>query len=151
MFETVEKTERMIRWRRLSTVAGVAALGLSLAACGGNSGGGSATAPPTPSTVRVRTSPATTPSQPNVRTDVRLFNCAATKDGWSAGGTVTSSLSHAATYVITVFFTSSVAENLDYGSTTVPLKAGQFKLWSVSAIFAAPSTVRCVLTSVTTS
>ena len=62
-----------------------------------------------------------------------------------------SSLSHSATYDITVFFTSSVAENLDYGSTSVPLKPGQVKLWSVSAIFAAPKTVLCVLTSVTTS
>ena len=60
-----------------------------------------------------------------------------------------SSLSHTATYIITVFFTSSASENLDYASTSVPLKTGQAKLWSVDAIFAAPSTVHCVLTTVT--
>jgi len=80
-----------------------------------------------------------------------LLNCGAAKGGWSAGGTVQNRLSHSATFDITVFFTSSVPENLDYGSTSVPLKAGQIKLWSVNAILAAPSTVLCVLTSVTTS
>ena len=125
------------------------ALGLSLAACGGNSDPGRSSSPPTPSTVRVTTSPATTPGH-SIFKDVHLLNCAANKHGWSAGGTVQDSLSHAATYVITVFFTSSVAENLDYGSTSVRLKAGQITLWSVSAVFAAPTTVRCVLTTVTT-
>ena len=130
----------MSTWRRLLTVSGVVALGLSLTACGNSS-----------STVRVTTSPATAPSQASVRKDVHLLNCGAAKGGWSAGGTVQSSLSHSATYDITVFFTSSQPENLDYGSTSVPLKAGEIKLWSVNAIFAAPSTVLCVLTSVTTS
>ena len=139
----------MIRWQRLLSTGGVVALGLSLAACSGHPSGGSASAPRTPSTVRVTTSPATTPSPGEIRKDVHLINCGATKGGWSAGGTVQSSLSHTATYVITVFFTSSAAENLDYASTSVPLKAGQVKLWSVTAIFAAPSTVHCVLTTVT--
>ncbi len=132
-------------------MSGVAALGLSLTACGNNSSGGSASSPTTSSTVRVTTSPATAPSQASIRKDVHLLNCRAAKGGWSAGGTVQSPLSYSATFDITVFFTSSVAENLDYGSTSVPLKAGQIKLWSVNAIFAAPSTVLCVLTSVTTS
>ncbi len=131
-------------------MSGVVALGLSLTACGNNPTGGSASSPTTPSTVRVTTSPATAPSQASIRKDVHLLNCGATKGGWSAGGTVQSPLSHSATFDITVFFTSSVPENLDYGSTSVPLKAGQIKLWSVNAIFAAPSTVLCVLTSVTT-
>jgi hypothetical protein len=141
----------MSTWRRLLTLSGVLALGLSLTACGNNSSGRSASSPTAPSTIRVTTSPATAPSQASIRKDVHLINCGATKSGWSAGGTVQSSLSQSATFDITVFFTSSVAENLDYGSTSVPLKAGQIKLWSVNAIFAAPSTVLCVLTSVTTS
>jgi len=141
----------MSTWRRLLTVSGVVALGLSLTACGNNPSGGPASSPTTPSTVKVTTSPATAPSQASIRKDVHLINCGAAKGGWSAGGTVQSPLSHSATFDITVFFTSSVAENLDYGSTSVPLKAGQIKLWSVNAIFAAPSTVLCVLTSVTTS
>ncbi len=62
-----------------------------------------------------------------------------------------SSLSHSATYEITVFFTTSQSENLDYAATSVPLKAGQAKLWSVKATFAAPRTVLCVLTTVTAS
>jgi hypothetical protein len=125
------------------------AVGLSLAACSGNSSEGAAP-PTTRTTVRVTTSAATAPSQASIRKDVHLVNCAAAKNGWSAGGTVQSSLNHRVTYDITVFFTSSVAENLDYGSTSVQLKPGQVKLWSVNAIFAAPSTVLCVLTSVST-
>jgi ABC-type glycerol-3-phosphate transport system substrate-binding protein len=136
--------------RRPLAVAGMVAVGLSLAACSGNSSQGAAP-PTTPTTVKVTTSPATAPSQASIRKDVQLFNCAAAKNGWSAGGTVESSLNHPATYDITVFFTSSAPENLDYGSTSVPLKPGQVKLWSVNAIFAAPSTVLCVLTSVSTS
>jgi hypothetical protein len=140
----------MSTWRRLLTVSGVVALGLPLAACGNDSIGGSASSSTT-STGATSAVHETAPSQASVRKDVHLLNCGAAKGGWSAGGTVQSSLSHSATFDITVFFTSSVAENLDYGSTSVPLKAGQFKLWSVNAIFAAPSTVLCVLTSVTTS
>jgi hypothetical protein len=141
----------MTTWRRLLLAAGVVALGLSLAACGGSSGGGSASPPTTPSTVQVRTSPATTPSQAIIAKDVRLFNCSAVKGGWSAGGTVKSWLTYSASYDITVFFTTSQSQNLDYGSTSVALKPGQVSLWSASASFAPPKTVHCVLTSVTTS
>ena len=139
----------MIWWQRLLSTGGVVALGISMAACSGHPSGGSVSESRTSSTFRVTTSPATTPNPGEIRKDVHLINCGATRGGWSAGGTVQSSLSHTATYIITVFFTSSASENLDYASTSVPLKTGQAKLWSVDAIFAAPSTVHCVLTTVT--
>ena len=61
------------------------------------------------------------------------------------------SLNHSTTYHITVFFTSTHAEDLAYAATSVPVDAGQSKLWSVTASFAAPSTVLCVLRGVAAS
>jgi hypothetical protein len=88
------------------------------------------------------------PDQAGVRPDVDLINCGQTKGGWSAGGTVQNSLRRRTTYIITVFFTSSQATDLASAVTSVPLAAGQSKLWSTQATFAAPGQVLCVLRGV---
>jgi hypothetical protein len=134
--------------RRLSVVA---ALGLSLAACGNSPSGNSAAT--TSSTAHGATTsfPEKVSNQVGVRKDVDLRNCASTHGGWSAGGTVRNTLGHDATYEITVFFTSSMAQDLAYATTSVPVSAGKSSLWSVTASFAAPSTVLCVLRGVSTS
>jgi hypothetical protein len=130
-------------WRRLVTAASVVALGLSFTACGSSKPSASSTS--TTSGVTVPTTvPLNVPNQVKLHDDVDMVNCGATKGGWSAGGTAKSSLRRSATYLITVFFTSSQATDLAYGSTSVHLAAGQSKLWSVQAAFDAPSVLRGV-------
>ena len=149
----------MSMWRRLAAVGAVTALGLSLAACSSNPTNGSASSTSTSAksgTGGSRGSNATdvpnnVPNQVSVRKDVAVQNCAATAGGWSAGGTVQNTLGHDTTYHIDVFFTSAQATDLAYGVTTVAVPAGQTKLWSVSATFAAPAQVLCVLRGVSTS
>jgi hypothetical protein len=95
--------------------------------------------------------PTSVPNQVSVRKDVQLLHCGATKGGWSAGGTVKNSLGHTATYQITIFFTSNQATDLAFAKTSVSLGAGQSKLWSTQATFAAPAQVLCVLRGVAAS
>ena len=98
---------------------------------------------PVPSTV-----PLHVPDQQAARNDVALLNCNAEVGGWSAGGTVKNPTAQQASYLITIFFTSALATDLASGTTTVVLGPGQGNLWSVSAQFAAPAGVRCVLRGV---
>ena len=166
---TVGGSAEMTRWWRPSAVVAVTALGVSLSSCGA-SGGRSASqsstgselstssqstndtgaiSPASPSAPATKHSgggiPTNVPDQARVRPDVNLINCGQTKGGWSAGGTVQNSLRRRATYIITVFFTSAQATDLASAVTSVPLAAGQSKLWSTQATFAAPGQVLCVL------
>jgi hypothetical protein len=141
----------MIIWRRrLSAVVAIGALGLALSACS-SSNSPSASQTTTTNSKTSGTVPVSVPNQDNVRKDVDMVNCGPAQGGWSAGGTVKNSLGHAATYDITVYFTSSQATDLSYASTSVPVNTGQSKLWSVKATFTAPSTVLCVLRGVAAS
>jgi hypothetical protein len=91
------------------------------------------------------------PNQPSVRKDVRLLNCAQSSGGWSAGGAVANTLGKAATYTITVFFTSAQATDLAYATTKVTVDDGKNALWSAKATFAAPAGTLCVLRGVAAS
>jgi hypothetical protein len=128
------------------TSAAAAAMALSLSACG--SGTPSASSTSTTKVTVLGSVPLSVPNQITVRKDVDMINCAATKGGWSAGGTVRNNLGHPATYLITVYFTSSQATDLAYASTSVAVDQGQSKLWSVRATFNAPGVVLCVLRGV---
>ncbi len=153
----------MSMWRRLAAAGAVATLGVTMAACGTKAGNGSASSTSTTgSPALVTTSsagsqsppstnvPDSVPNQVTVRKDVDMQNCGSTQGGWSAGGTLRNTQGHAATYHITVFFTTSQATDLAYGLTSVEVGSGQTKLWSVKASFAAPAQVLCVLRGVST-
>jgi hypothetical protein len=141
--------ESMRMWkRRLPAFAVAAALGLSLSACG-NSDKPSASIATTAPTVTTKAA-TSVPNQANVRKNVDLINCAATANGWSAGGTVKNPSSHSATYFISVNFTSTSSSALANASTSVPVPAGKATIWSVNANFNAPILVLCQLRSVAT-
>jgi len=137
----------MAMWKRLSAVLVVSALGVPLAACSNSNNPSSST---TTTKAVPGTIPNNVPNQVSARKDVQMINCGSTSGGWSAGGTIKNTLGHDATYHITVFFTSTEATDLAYGSTSVPVSAGQTKLWSVKSTFAAPAQVLCVLRGVAT-
>lgn len=156
----------MSLWRRLAAVGALALLGVTVAACTSSSKSGLPSSTPAStsttassgsgSTASTGVSPSTNvpdsvPNQVAVRKDVDVQNCGSTPGGWSAGGTVKNTMGHAATYHITVFFTTAQATDLAYGVTSVQVGSGQGKLWSVKATFAAPSQVLCVLRGVSTS
>jgi hypothetical protein len=95
--------------------------------------------------------PLSVPNQDSVRKDVDLLTCAKSADGWSAGGALRNTLGKAATYTITVFFTSSQSTDLAYATTMQEVDKGKSALWSANATFAAPSSVLCVLRGVSAS
>ena len=165
----------MRKWKRwLPAYAVVAALGLSLSACSNSDkplASIAATSTTTSSTTATSSTTTTTttnsttkptvttkpavdskvPNQTNARKNVDLINCAATANGWSAGGTVVNPSSQPTTYAISVNFTSSGEFALANASTSVTVPAGKTRLWSVNAAFNAPILVLCVLRGVTTS
>ncbi len=102
-----------------------------------------------PGTPKTHTTRKTATISP-LRKDVDLINCGVSPGGWSAGGVVTNPSRHATNYNITVRFIAESSRNLGSGTTTVPLAAGQSKLWSAHATFVAPSHVGCVLNTVST-
>lgn len=88
---------------------------------------------------------------PNVvasRKNVKQETCAATADGWKAAGTVHNPGSSAATYTITVFFSSTSATVLAHGDAKVTVEPGKTAKWSVAPKFTAPKKVLCVLRGV---
>jgi hypothetical protein len=90
------------------------------------------------------------PNDVSVRKDVTLLNCESSPGGWVAGGTVKNPTTKTQTYKITVFFTSSGATDLAYGSTTSTVPGGKNALWTVRVTFPAPAQVLCVLRGVAT-
>lgn len=141
----------MSMWGRLLAVSAVAAGGLTVAACSSNGNSNSSSTTTSTTTGGTTTIPEKVPNQVSVRKDVQIINCNATQGGWSAGGTVKNTLGRSATYHITIFFTSTQAADLAYAMTSVPVNAGQTKLWSVATSFTAPSSVLCVLRGVSAS
>jgi hypothetical protein len=149
----------MTRWWRPSAALAAAVLGIFVSSCdssgapsasqSSNTGAFSAGSPSSMTTTPPKGNiPNKVPDQGSVRPDVQLINCQQTKGGWSAGGTVQNSLRRRTTYIITVFFTSAQATDLASAVTSVPLAAGQSKLWSTQATFAAAGQVLCVLRGV---
>jgi putative hemolysin len=140
--------------RRVSARPVLAALvaGMSLAACS-NSDHPSTSATTTTTTFVSHDTvvPLSVPNQDSVRKDVDLLTCAKSADGWSAGGALRNTLGEAATYTITVFFTSSQSTDLAYATTMAEVDNGKFALWSAKATFAAPASVLCVLRGVSAS
>ena len=136
----------MAVWRRWSAVLVVSTMGVALAACSGSNHPSSST-----TTTVAGSVPDNVPNQVSARKDVQMIDCASSRGGWSAGGTIKNTLGHDATYHITVFFTSTEATDLAYGSTSVPVSSGRTRSWSVNSTFAAPAQVLCVLRGVAAS
>ena len=102
-------------------------------------------------TPAVRRIPLTVPNQAQARKAVTLSSCAGTKAGGHAAGTIAAPGTSAATFTITVFFTTRQATVLGYAATTVRAAPGQATPWKVSGHFTAPPGLRCVLRGVTAS
>lgn len=139
--------------KRMAASAVVWGLALSLAACGSSKSPTASTSttsqPETlPTPAPGVTFPSNVPNQVGVRKDVSLVSCAVAPGGWGAGGTIDNKLGRAATFDITVFFTSVEATDLSSATTNVHVRAGQTAPWSVRATFPAPSRVICVLRGV---
>jgi hypothetical protein len=144
----------MVRRARARPVLAALVAGTCLAAC--SSSGHPSTSATTSTTTTTFVShdtvvPLIVPNQDSVRKDVDLLTCAKSADGWSAGGAVRNTLGRAATYTITVFFTSSQSTDLAYATTKTEVDKGKNALWSANATFATPSSVLCVLRGVSAS
>jgi len=137
------------RHRRGATVLGVAAVAtvaLTVAACGSSgptsqptSGSPSVSTPadaPTSATPGspppVVKLPAQVPNDVAKRSSVAVTGCQAGNGGWTASGTASAPAGKAASYKITVFFTSTKATVLGWGSTSVHVPAGGTQHWSVT-------------------
>ena len=155
-------------WRRPAAVAaGAMAAALIAAGCGGSQAAGPAggarpaagspagTAPSRAvggtraAAPAVRRIPLIVPNQARARRAVTLASCGGTKTGGHAAGTITAPGTSAATYTITVFFTTRQATVLGYAATTVRAAPGQATPWNVTGHFTAPRGLRCVLRGVT--
>jgi len=90
--------------------------------------------------------PLTVPNSVAARKAVTLTGCTATSAGGLAAGTVTAA--RAATYTITVFFTTRGATVIGYAAARVRAAPGQATPWRVSGHFRAPHGLSCVLRGV---
>lgn len=109
----------------------------------------SAAAPALPPGVTQATAvPTAVANDPAARKSVVLTGCAATDGGWSATGTAANPGDAEKDYTITVFFTTATATVLHTDSTTVAVKPGETKDWTVPGRFVAPEGTRCVLRGV---
>ena len=95
-----------------------------------------------------RSVPAEVPNSVAALRNATLASCRSAAGGWQAGGTVTHAGGSAASYKITVFFTTSHATVIGYGATVIQVAAGQTKPWAVRATFDAPKGTLCVLRGV---
>ena len=95
-----------------------------------------------------RSVPAKVPNSVAARANATLASCHSADGGWQAGGTVKRAGGSAASYKITVFFTTSHATVIGYGDTVIQVAAGQTKPWTVRARFDAPKGTVCVLRGV---
>jgi len=91
--------------------------------------------------------PLTVPNSVTARKAVTLTGCTATGVGGLAAGTVTAT--RAATYTITVFFTTRGATVTGYATARVHAAPGKATPWQASGHFSAPRGMRCVLRGVT--
>ena len=95
-----------------------------------------------------RSVPAEVPNSVAARRNATLDACHSANGGWQAGGSVKHVGTSAASYKITVFFTTSGATVIGYGDTVIRVAAGQTKPWTVRGTFDAPTGTRCVLRGV---
>jgi hypothetical protein len=95
-----------------------------------------------------RSVPARVPNSVAARRNATLASCHSADGGWQADGTVKHAGGSAASYKITVFFTTSSATVIGYGDTVIQVAAGQTKPWTVRGTFDAPKGTRCVLRGV---
>ncbi|RDV45271.1 hypothetical protein DOE76_08415 [Leifsonia sp. ku-ls] len=118
-------------------------------ATSGASAGHSTDAPALPSGVTQATNvPSSVPNDPAQRKNVTVTDCGPSEGGWRATGTAKTSGESAATYKLTVFFTTSTATVLAVGEATVTVQRGSTAEWAVDSSFTAPKGTRCVLTGV---
>jgi hypothetical protein len=92
--------------------------------------------------------PLNVPNSVSARKAVILTNCTATSLGGLATATVTAPAAKAATYTITVFFTTAGTTVLDYATAVVHATPGKATRWQASGRFKAPQGMRCVLRGV---
>lgn len=83
-----------------------------------------------------------------LRKNVTMSTCKKTPHGWSAGGRVTNPRKKAATYTITIFFTTSSATVTSTGSTSVTVPPSGTRKWTVNRTFTATPKTLCVLRGV---
>jgi hypothetical protein len=95
--------------------------------------------------------PLTVPNSVRARQAVTLTSCAATGAGGHAAGTVIAPGTSAATFTITVFFTTRQATVIGYGTAKVRAVPGRTIPWAVGRHFKAPQGMRCVLRGVSAS
>jgi hypothetical protein len=85
---------------------------------------------------------------PPKRKSIVLSTCAAAPGGWKAAGTATNSGTTAASYKITVFFTTPKATVEGYAVTDVTVAAGKSAPWAATGKFSAAAGSLCVLRGV---
>ena len=95
--------------------------------------------------------PLAVPNSVRARKAVTLTDCTASGAGGHATGTVTAPGTSAATYTITVFFTTRQATVIGYGTAKVRAVPGKATPWAIGRDFKAPPGMRCVLRGVSTS
>lgn len=95
--------------------------------------------------------PLAVPNSVRARKAVTLTSCAATGTGGHAAGTVRAPGTSAATYTITVFFTTPQATVIGYGTAMVRGRPGKASPWTIGRHFKAPQGMRCVLRGVSAS
>jgi hypothetical protein len=92
--------------------------------------------------------PADVPNDPALRARVSQDTCEAVDGGWRAAGTAVNPGKKAATYLVTVFFTTDTATVIGAGRTRVTVEPGATARWTVSDAFTAPKKTLCVLRGV---
>ena len=90
--------------------------------------------------------PLAVPNSVAARKAVTLTGCTATSAGGLAAGTVTAA--RAATYTVTVFFTTRGATVVGYATARVHAAPGKAIPWRASGHFSAPHGMSCVLRGV---
>lgn len=128
--------------------AGVALMALALTGCVGPSPTPRPTGPVTglPDGVSLpATVPVDVPNDPADRLDVAINDCESADGGWQAAGTVVNPAQDAASYEITVFFTTQTGTVIGFGSTTIEVAGTETAEWSVQSQFTPAPDTMCVL------
>jgi len=89
--------------------------------------------------------PVDVPNDAVERLNVALSVCEEVDGGWRAGGEVVNPAERDVEYEVTVFFTTSGGTVIGFGSTRVPVAAGETGSWDVVGEFVAPEGTVCVV------
>jgi hypothetical protein len=94
--------------------------------------------------------PTVLPIKNNVtrRAQAAVRVCSGDSTGWTATGTAKNPDAGAHTYTLTVYFSNTKGTVIGSGKTTKTVAGKATGTWTVSAKFAAPAKVNCVLVSV---